>query len=419
MSELIGACLLGQSGGPTAVINSSAYGVIKTALEKKCITKVLAAQHGIRGVLDDNIIDMGKEDSETLGLMLTTPASLIRSCRYKLKDFREDDTDYKRILEIFKKYNIRYFFYNGGNDSMDTCNKISEYMAIQDYECRIIGVPKTIDNDLAITDHCPGFGSAAKYIALSVSEVIKDVHAYDRNAIVVIEVMGRHAGWLAGAAALSKICCEGPAFIYLPEVTFDMDEFFHDLEEYQQNHKRIVIVFSEGIRDKFGKFISEYGINDTNIMDEFGHSQLGGLAATMSNIIRAKTGAKVRGIELSLLQRCAGHAASKTDRDEASMAGSFAVEAAVAGETGKMVTFKRETKYGIYKCVPLLVDLKDVANTEKTVPREWINERGNNVTDEFIEYVVPLIQGEVETPYEHGMPRYAKLKRVPAEPMDE
>ncbi|MBQ6802170.1 MAG: diphosphate--fructose-6-phosphate 1-phosphotransferase, partial [Oscillospiraceae bacterium] len=331
MSELIGACLIGQSGGPTAVINSSAYGVIKAALGKKCITKVLAAQHGIRGVLDDNIIDMGKEDAETLELMLTTPASLIRSCRYKLKDFREDDTDYKRILEIFKKYNIRYFFYNGGNDSMDTCNKISEYMATQDYECRIIGVPKTIDNDLNLTDHCPGFGSSAKYIALSVAEVIKDVHVYDRDAIVVIEVMGRHAGWLAGAAALSKICCEGPAFVYLPEVVFDMDQFFKDLDEFHKHHKRIVIVFSEGIRDKHGKFISEYGINDTNVIDEFGHSQLGGLAATMSNIIRAKTGSKVRGIELSLLQRCAGHAASKTDRDEAAMAGSFAVEAAVAG----------------------------------------------------------------------------------------
>ena len=229
MSELIGACLIGQSGGPTAVINSSAYGVIKTALGKKCITKVLAAQHGIRGILDDSIIDMGKEDAETLELMLTTPASLIRSCRYKLKDFREDDTDYKRILEIFKKYNIRYFFYNGGNDSMDTCNKISEYMATQDYECRIIGVPKTIDNDLVGTDHCPGFGSSAKYIALSVAEVIKDVHVYDRDAIVVIEVMGRHAGWLAGAAALSKICCEGPAFVYLPEVPFDMEQFFKDL----------------------------------------------------------------------------------------------------------------------------------------------------------------------------------------------
>ena len=382
MSELIGACLIGQSGGPTAVINSSAYGVIKTALGKKCITKVLAAQHGIRGILDDDLIDMGKEDAETLELMLTTPASLIRSCRYKLKDFREDDTDYKRILEIFKKYDIRYFFYNGGNDSMDTCNKISEYMATQDYECRIIGVPKTIDNDLVGTDHCPGFGSSAKYIALSVAEVIKDVHVYDRDAIVVIEVMGRHAGWLAGAAALSKICCEGPAFVYLPEVPFDMDQFFKDL-------------------------------------DEFGHSQLGGLAATMSNIIRAKTGSKVRGIELSLLQRCASHAGSKTDRDEAAMAGAFAVEAAVSGETGKMVGFRRDTKYGIYKCTPILVDLKDVANAEKCVPREWINEEGNNVTDEFIEYVVPLIQGELETPYEHGMPKYARLKRIPAEPVNE
>ena len=230
MTELKGACLIGQSGGPTAVINASAYGVIKTAMEQECITHVYAAQHGIRGVLEDDIIDMEKEDPEMLELMMSTPASLIRSCRYKLKPYTEDESDYKRILEIFKKYNIRYFFYNGGNDSMDTCNKISEYMSLQDYECRIIGIPKTIDNDLLDTDHCPGYGSAAKYIATSVSEVIKDVHVYDKEAIVIIEVMGRHAGWLAGAAALAKLNCQGPMFIYLPEIAFDMEQFFIDLD---------------------------------------------------------------------------------------------------------------------------------------------------------------------------------------------
>lgn len=415
MTELKGACLIGQSGGPTAVINASAYGVIKTAIEQECITHVYAAQHGIRGVLDDDLLDMEKEDAKTLELMMSTPASLIRSCRYKLKPYTEDDTDYKRILEIFKKYDIRYFFYNGGNDSMDTCNKISEYMSMQDYECRIIGIPKTIDNDLMITDHCPGYGSSAKYIATSVSEVIKDVHVYDKEAIVIIEVMGRHAGWLAGAAALAKLNCQGPMFIYLPEIPFDMEQFFIDLDECRKKHKRIVIVMSEGIKDKTGMFISEYGINDTNVKDSFGHVQLGGLAATMANIIRNRTGAKVRGIELSLLQRCAAHCASKTDRDEAFMAGKSAVEAAVAGETGKMIAFIRDDTDG-YKCTTKPVDLSEVANAEKCVPREWINESGNNVNEKFIDYVLPLIQGEVEQTFENGMPKYARLKRIKAEP---
>ena len=414
MSELIGACLIGQSGGPTSVINASAYGVIKTALEQKCITKVLAAQHGIRGVLDDDIIDMGKEDAETLELMMTTPASLIRSCRYKLKPCTEDETDYKRILEIFKKYNVRYFFYNGGNDSMDTCNKISEYMKKQDYECRIMGIPKTIDNDLADTDHCPGFGSSAKYIAVSTAEVINDVHVYDKEAIVVIEAMGRGAGWLAGSACLAGLSGPKPAFIYLPEVDFDLEKFFADLEKFRKEHKRIVIVMSEGIHDKDGKLISEYALGASSVVDSFGHTQLGGLASTMAHLIRERTGAKVRGIELSLLQRCGAHVASKTDRDEAFMAGKAAVEAAVSGESGKMVSFVRTNENG-YGCRTELVPLSEVANVEKCVPRDWINEEGNNVNEKFLEYVLPLIQGDTEFPTENGMPKYAHLKRIPAE----
>ena len=227
--------------------------------------------------------------------------------------------------------------------------------------------------------------------------------------------MGRHAGWLAGAACLAKLSCEGPALVYLPEIDFDMNQFFEDLENARKKHKRIVIVMSEGIHDKYGKFISEYGVNDTNIVDSFGHSQLGGLAQTMANIIRNRTGAKVRGIELSLLQRCAGHLASKTDRDEAFLAGKAAVEAAVAGETDKMVSFVRNTENG-YECTTRLVNLSDVANVEKCVPREWINEEGNNVNDKFMEYVLPLIQGNVELEYNNGMPRYAYLERYKAEP---
>ena len=411
MTELKGACLIGQSGGPTAVINASAYGVIKTAMEQECITHVYAAQHGIRGVLDDDIIDMEKEDPEMLELMMSTPASLIRSCRYKLKPYTEDDTDYKRILEVFKKYDIRYFFYNGGNDSMDTCNKISEYLSMQGYECRVIGIPKTIDNDLMDTDHCPGYGSSAKYIATSVSEVIKDVHVYDKEAIVIIEVMGRHAGWLAGAACLAKLNCQGPMFIYLPEIDFDMEQFFIDLDECRKKHKRIVIVMSEGIKDKTGMFISEYGINDTNVKDSFGHVQLGGLAATMANIIRNRTGAKVRGIELSLLQRCAAHCASQTDIDESYMSGKTAVEEMLKGTTDKMVGFECDRTNG-YTCKAKLFDLSDVANFEKKFPAEWITPERNYVTEDFIKYAMPLIQGETKLEKENGLPRFARLKKV-------
>ena len=414
MSKLIGAAVIGQSGGPSSVINASAYGAIKTALECEEITNVYGMCNGIVGLLNDNLIDMGKEDPDELALMKYTPSSALGSCRYKLADPDVDETDYIKILEMFKKYNIRYFFYNGGNDSMDTCNKISKFMLRNGYEVRCMGIPKTIDNDLAGTDHCPGFASAAKFIATSVMEVYRDSTVYDTGMITIIEIMGRHAGWLAGAAALAKLNCQGPMFIYLPEIAFDMEQFFIDLDNCRKKHKRIVIVMSEGIKDKTGMFISEYGINDTNVKDSFGHVQLGGLAATMANIIRNRTGAKVRGIELSLLQRCAAHCASKTDRDEAFMAGKTAVEAAVAGESGKMVAFRRDMTNG-YKCVTELVPLSEVANVEKLVPREWINEEGNNVNEKFIEYAMPLIQGQVEQTFENGMPKYAHLKRVKAE----
>ena len=301
MSELIGACLIGQSGGPTSVINASAYGVIKTALEQKCITKVLAAQHGIRGVLDDDIIDMGKEDAETLELMMTTPASLIRSCRYKLKPCVEDETDYKRILEIFKKYNVRYFFYNGGNDSMDTCEKISRYMAKVGWECRVMGIPKTIDNDLFGTDHCPGFGSAAKYIATSCMEISLDAGVYDYPTATVVEIMGRHAGWLAGSAALATQYGAGPDLIYLPETVFDLDAFLDRCEQVIREKGSVFVAVSEGIQDRDGVFISDYA--SKGAVDAFGHTQLGGLAVYLADQIRKRTGAKSRGIELSLLQR--------------------------------------------------------------------------------------------------------------------
>ena len=408
MEKLTGACIIGQSGGPTSVINASAQGVIQTALKADCITRVLGAAHGIKGVLDDKLYDMGQEDPAELDLLKYTPSSALGSCRYKLTDPDKDDTDYKRILEIFKKYNVRYFFYNGGNDSMDTCNKISKYMQKVGYECRIMGVPKTIDNDLNGTDHCPGFASAAKYIATSCAEVWQDAHVYDTGMVTVIEIMGRHAGWLAGSAALASLTGCGPDLVYLPETDFDMDQFVNDVTAIYNKTGKCMVAVSEGIHYADGRFVSEA---ETSATDGFGHAQLGGLAVKLADIIKQKTGAKVRGIELSLLQRCASHCASKTDVEEAWQAGAAAVEAAVSGITDKMVAFKC-TREGGYKCETSLEPLDIVANFEKKVPREWINEAGNGIEQPFIDYVLPLIQGEANAPKENSLPRFARLKKV-------
>jgi 6-phosphofructokinase len=408
MSQLKGSLIIGQSGGPSSVINASAYGVIKTALDAPEITKVYGAFHGIKGVLNDQLMIMDEEDPAELALLPYTPSSALGSCRYKMADPDVDDTDYKRILEIFKKYNVRYFCYNGGNDSMDTCNKISKYMKKVGYECRVMGVPKTIDNDLYGTDHCPGYASAAKYIATSIMEVSRDAHVYDIGQITVIECMGRHAGWLTAAAAMANLreqCCD---FIYLPEVDFDMDKFVADVSACYAAKKNCVVAVSEGVHYADGRFVSEA---KTEATDGFGHAQLGGLAATLANICKEKTGAKVRPIELSLLQRCAAHCASGTDIDESFMSGKTAVEEMLKGTTDFMVGFDCSRKNG-YSCKAKLFDLSDVANFEKKFPREWINKEGNNVEQAFIDYALPLIQGETKMQKENGLPRFCQLKRV-------
>ena len=410
MSEkLIGAAVIGQSGGPTSVINASAYGVIRTALDSECITNVYGMAHGIKGMLADQLYDMGQEDAEELKLLLNTHSSELGSCRYKIADPDKDDTDYKRILEIFKKYNIRYFFYNGGNDSMDTCDKVSRYMAKSGWDCRVMGVPKTIDNDLYGTDHCPGFASAAKYIATSVCEVYKDARVYDTGMITVIEIMGRHAGWLTAAASLASTVGCGPDLIYVPEVDFDMDKFLKDVTDIYNKNGKCIVAVSEGIHYADGTFVSEAKASAT---DGFGHAQLGGLAAHLANVVKEKTGAKVRGIELSLLQRCGAHLASQTDIDESFLAGKTAVEAAVNGETGKMVGFKRVMTDGKYSCEMILLPLTSVANYEKKVPLEWITPDHNGITSDFADYALPLIAGEPDRKLENGLPRFARLKKV-------
>lgn len=414
MKGLKGALVFAQSGGPTSVINASAAGVFIEGLNSENVTAVYGAAHGIRGILNEEFYDMSKEDMKELELLKNTPSSALGSVRYKLKDASVDDTDYKRILEVFKKYNVRYFFYNGGNDSMDTCNKISKYMAKSGYEINVIGVPKTIDNDLYGTDHCPGYASAAKYIATTVMEINLDAKVYDTPMVCVIEAMGRNAGWLTAAAALANYKGLGADLIYLPEVDFDVDKFVKDVEEVcKKNNNKCIAVVSEGIHDKDGTLICE-ALGKAGARDSFGHAQLGGVAATLANLIKEKTGFKTRGIELSLMQRCGAHCASGTDIEETFEAGREAVRAAVNGETDKMVCYERKAgdKYEIeYKLLPLEL----AANTEKTVPLEWITNNGTGVSEEYVKYALPLIQGECNMVKEDGLPRFAHLKKVMVE----
>lgn len=416
MGEVLrGACVIGQSGGPTSVINASAYGVIRTALDSDVITKVYGAAHGILGVMNDVLYDMGKEDPAELELLLHTPSSALGSCRYKLKDSEIDDSDYKRILDVFKKYNIRYFFYNGGNDSMDTCNKISKYMQKVGYPCNIIGVPKTIDNDLLGTDHCPGFPSAAKYIATSCMELYLDARVYDTGMICVLEIMGRHAGWLTAASSIASYFGMGPDLIYVPERVFEIESFVRDVQKVYNETGKCIIAVSEGIHDANGKLIAQMGSDELKT-DAFGHKQLGGLAATLADILKERTGAKVRGIEFSLLQRCAAHCASEVDVQESFLAGKAAVEFAVSGVSDKMVGFERSSnEQGEYICKIKLMGLTDVANAEKKLPPEWINPEGNNILPAFVDYALPLIQGSPKMVYKNGLPRFARLKKVSAE----
>ncbi len=411
MKGLKGALVFAQSGGPTSVINASAAGVFIEGLDSAEVTAVYGAAHGIRGILNEELYDISKEDRKELELLKNTPSSAMGSVRYKLKDADVDDTDYKRLLEVFKKYNVRFFFYNGGNDSMDTCNKISKYMAKSGYDINVIGVPKTIDNDLFGTDHCPGFASAAKYIATSIMEINLDAKVYDTPMVCIIEAMGRNAGWLTASAALANAKGLGADLIYLPEVDFDVDKFVEDVKAVcAKNNNKCIAVVSEGIHDKNGTLICE-ALGAAAARDSFGHAQLGGVASILANLIKEKTGYKTRGVELSLMQRCAAHCASKTDIEETFEAGKQAVKAAVSGETDKMVCYARKDG-DKYECEYKLLPLELAANTEKTVPLEWITNNGTGISEEFVKYALPLIQGECDMLKEDGLPRFARLKKV-------
>lgn len=406
MKNLKGRCVFAQSGGPTTVINASIAGGLLEALENESVTGVLCAHHGIKGVLDEDFFDISLEDKAELEALKHTPASAFGSVRYKLKNPAEDDTDYRRILEVFKKYDVRYFFYNGGNDSMDTCDKISKYMQKSGYDVNVIGIPKTIDNDLCGTDHCPGYGSAAKYIANSIMEINRDASIYPSPLVVVVEIMGRNAGWLTAASKLASVNGFGADLIYLPETPFSYEKFLSDVKSVVDAKKYCVVAVSEGIRFENGKYVGQ----DQSSTDVFGHSQLGGVCS----ILKAKAkslGLKCKAVELNILQRCAAHCASDTDIEESFNAGRQAVKKAVDGETDKMIAFRRKPGE-TYEIEYVAEPLSSAANAEKQIPVEWITADGTNLTDDFVAYALPLIAGEPNRRLKNGLPVYANLKNI-------
>ncbi len=406
-----GNCIVAQSGGPTAVINSSACGVIQEAMKTDCITGVFAAHNGVLGVLNEDIFDLGKEDPEQVEALKRSPSSALGSCRYKLKSLEQSRADYERILEVFRAHDIHYFFYIGGNDSMDTAHKLSILAAEERFPLVVMGVPKTIDNDLAFTDHCPGYGSVAKYNATLVMEAGRDTEAlYTHDTACVMEVMGRNAGWIAAAmGAAHRTAEDAPHLIYLPEVPFTIEKFVADCKRVHKELGRVFVVAGEGINDGKGNYVAEQ--KGQFAKDSFGHVQLGGVAETLKNIIESEVKIKSRYVKMGIAQRNGIHFASKTDRDEAYLVGKKAVQHAEEGTSGFMVTLERTSK-APYKCTTGLAKLEDVANGEKKVPREFINEEGNGVTQAMLDYVTPLMKGEVAIKLApDGLPEYTRFKR--------
>ncbi|MBD8943097.1 MAG: 6-phosphofructokinase [Clostridiales bacterium] len=400
---------VGQSGGPTTVINASLYGVIKEACDNNDkIDKIYGMINGIEGFIEGKVIDIiGEVSEEEIELLKHTPAAYLGSCRYKLPESMEDSI-YRIIFEKFDKLNIKYFIYIGGNDSMDTVHKLSVYAKMTNSPVRIIGVPKTIDNDLTKTDHSPGYGSAAKYVATTVRDIVMDANVYDTHSVTIVELMGRHAGWITAASVLArKYKGDNPVLIYLPEVAFDVKKFVQRVKLELNKKHNVIVCVSEGIKDSEGKFICEYS-SEAGV-DTFGHKMLTGCGKYLENVIKEELGVKVRSVELNVNQRCKAALASMTDIEEAIMAGRNGVKAGLNGETGKMIAMKREDTEE-YSIVYETVDCSEVCNQEKVVPREWISEDGTDILQGFIDYVLPLIQGESLTPIENGLPKYCYRK---------
>ena len=406
-AELEGNVLVGQSGGPTAVINASIEGVVAEALNHDCIEEIYGTLNGVLGILNEDFIDLASESQQTIRGLRHTPGAALGTCRYKLKK----QADYERVLEVFKAHNIRYFFYAGGNDSQDTADKISKLAQEQGYELRVIGIPKTIDNDLPVTDHCPGYGSVIKHVATTVREMACDHAAMGQGDLVsILEVMGRNAGWIAAGASLAKRRDhphDAPHIILLPEVAFSAEKFIADVQRTLKREKYCLVVVGEGLVDDDGNYVAA-----AEATDAFGHAQLGGAADFLQRLVEANVpGVKARTAKLGITQRAAVSNGSQTDADEAYLAGQAAVEAAINGETDKMVTLLRGDA-DHYTCETGLAPLSDIANGVKKLPKEWINEDGSSMNYQFVRYATPLIQGETPLPHDNGLPVFSTLSKV-------
>lgn len=396
--------VVAQSGGPTCAINASLAGVFKRGCKSDKIDKIYGSINGINGIIRQNLVDLSDyiKSEEDIKLLIDTPSTALGSCRYKLAECEKDETDYKKIVECLKKYDIGMFFYIGGNDSMDTVMKLSAYFSENNIDIKVIGIPKTIDNDLCGTDHSPGFGSAAKYVAATMQEIIRDSRVYSVKSVTIVEIMGRHAGWLTASSCCLRANGEiAPHLIYLPEVHFSTEKFLEDVKRIQSEHDAVIVAVSEGVRTEDGSFAAEEFQSQKS--DAFGHQYLSGIGKCLENIVSKELNCKVRSIELNVMQRCSSHIASLTDLCESEEIGEAAVEAALDGKTGRMMCYNRDSN-SPYKMHIGDISVFNTANKEQYFPIEWINSEHNNVTDEALEYFLPLIQGETETKMKNGMP---------------
>lgn len=402
--------LIAQSGGPTVAINATLVGIFQAAQTSSKVDRIYGARNGIQGVLQEKFVDLSEvlKCTKDMELLCQTPAAVLGSCRLKLDNMDKSEKQYEMLIQIFRKYEITYFIYIGGNDSMDTVNKMAEYCKKKNLkDIYIMGAPKTIDNDLVGIDHCPGFGSAAKYIATTFTELERDTQVYTMDSVLIVEVMGRNAGWLTAASALARLNeSKGPGLIYLCEKAFDSEQFIKDVERKLKEYTPVIVAVSEGMKDSTGRYISEQFLAGS--LDAFGHKYTAGAGRVLENMVREKIGCKVRSIELNLMQRSASHIASATDITESRMLGMKALQCAVDGITGQMASLQRKDTE-TYEIEFISVPVEKVANVEKKVPMDWINEAGNDVTDEMVDYLKPLIQGEINIKYKNGIPKHFVL----------
>lgn len=403
-----GNCIVAQSGGPTAAINASLAGVIQGVIDSQVYSKIYGSVHGIQGVLRKDFLDLSDSTADFISRLKRTPAMYLGSCRFKLPELSEDESIYRQIFSVFSDMNIDAFFYIGGNDSMDTVDKLSSYAESIGSTIRIAGIPKTIDNDLVETDHTPGFGSAAKYVASSIREIAYDTYIYDLPSVTIVEIMGRDAGWLTAASALARTSVSpAPHLIYLPEVAFDREQFISDLTASLERHRNVIVAVSEGIHDRNGNYLSATDA----AADKFGHAQLSGTGKYLEYLVKERLDIKVRSVEINVLQRCAGHMTSRTDLSEAYRLGAGAVSLTEQGQTGFMTTLCR-TSDTPYSCDVRSSPVSMIANKAKAVPRIWINAAGNDITADMLTYLTPLVAGEVPVEYTDGIAEYLPVPHL-------